>query len=100
MTQSIFPRVQRAGNDYSIRLPDNWKSQISPTDQQWIGRSLYAKKGKLNESAFKLWWYPPDIPSGKPKAESYHMKRLFFWAPRHMWMVDLKCPLCCTRSLW
>jgi len=88
LTLSTFPRVPQAANDYSICLPDNWKHQISPADQQWIGHSLYVGKGKLNESAFKLWWYPPDIPSGKPKAESYHIKCLFLWAPRCMWMVD------------
>ena len=76
------------------------RNQINPADQQWIGHSLYVKKGKLNDSAFELWWHPPDIPFVAPKADTYHMKRLFLWAPRRMWMIDLKCPLCCTRSLW
>lgn len=29
-SQSIFPRFQRAVNDYSIRLPDSWRDQINP----------------------------------------------------------------------
>ena len=68
---------------------------MAPVDQEWIGRTLFVKKGKLT-STLKLWWHPPEVDyqSSPPEPDTYHRKRLLLWAPRIMWDVDFYCPHC------
>ena len=64
-------------------------------DQEWVGRALFVKKGKLT-STLTLWWHPPgvDYQSSPPKPDTYHRRRLLMWSPRMMWQVNIYCPRC------
>ena len=68
---------------------------MSPADRVWIGRELFAAKGKLN-SRLKLWYYPPAVEhhNTQPQPEVHYRRRLLLWMPRRMWQVDFKCPRC------
>ena len=86
--------ITRAATNFSLRLPLGWKKNISDGDQHWIGKTLFASKGKLL-SNIQLWYHPPPEPfSGIPDPEAYHRKRLFLWMPKRMWHIAFTCPQC------
>ena len=90
---------RRNPTDYSTRLPVGWMTNLPKADAQWIGQTLFAKKGILT-AKLQLWWTPPQPGVRKvPSCELYHLRRLFLWMPRRMWAVDFKCPQCQTESL-
>ena len=63
-------------------------------DRVWVGKSVFAAKGKLTEK-LQLWWFPPHIDhTAAPVADRYHLRRFFLWMPRKMWKVDFRCPRC------
>ncbi len=84
-------------NDYSLRLPEGWKTTMELIDQQWVGKDLFACKGVLVVQ-LKTWWYPPQPPGpnskSTPAVASYFFSRLFLWMPRRMWAFDFQCPVC------
>ena len=97
------PTLTRNKIDYSNRLPEGWKDNLIPEDQQWVGSQLFAKKGEL-VSSLKMWWHPPQPPGPKstlsvPSAGSYFLRRLFLWIPRKMWHHNFTCPNCSNTSL-
>ena len=97
------PTLTRNKIDYSNRLPEGWKDNLLPEDQQWVGSQLFAKKGEL-VSSLKMWWHPPQPPGPKstlsvPSAGSYFLRRLFLWMPRKMWHHNFTCPNCSDTSL-
>lgn len=86
--------------DPASRLPDGWSDNVAPQDRHWIGKALFASKGKLVQSLTN-WWFPPAAPvsSSLPVPGPYFVRRLFLWAPSLMWLVDLRCPRCPQKSL-
>lgn len=84
--------------DFSLRLPGEWKKNMSYKDQCWVGKTLFCNtKGTLS-TQLKNWWYPPPPPapnsSSIPCPEDYFLRCLFLWMPKPMCSVDLKCPRC------
>ena len=66
-------------------------------DREWVGKSVFAGKGKLT-SPLQLWWQPPQIDhTAAPVADRYHLRKLFLWMPRRMWKIEFKCPRCKER---
>ena len=67
---------------------------MAPVDQEWVGRTLFVKKGKLT-SMLKLWWHPPEVNHHSSlQPDTYHQRRLLLWLPRMMWQVNFHCPRC------
>ena len=67
---------------------------MAPVDQEWMGRTLFVKKGKLT-SMLKLWWHPPEVNHHSSlQPDTYHQRRLLLWLPRMMWQVNFHCPRC------
>ena len=73
--------------------------QRGPFDREWIGRTMYAAKGRL-VTTLKLWWNPPpvDYLATPPHPDTYHCRRLLLWAPRMMWKVNFHCPHCGVKE--
>ena len=74
------------------------------SDLAWIGKALYSAKNQLSP-VLHNWYYPPMPPmtlssaGSPPSAESFHLRRLFLWAPRKMWNINFKCCHCPCVSL-
>ena len=92
-----IPDLPRQATDYGLRLPQGWRQHVGEADRQWIGRAVFAAKGKLAPN-LKLWWHPPsnELPTAKPSPQSYHLKRFFLWMPRRLWQIDFRCSHCST----
>lgn len=92
----ISAPIQRK-NDYSLRLPEGWKTTMKLIDQHWIGKDLFASIGVLVVQ-LKTWWFPFQPPGPNSKSThavaSYFFSRLFLWMPRRMWAFDFQCPVC------
>ena len=87
--------LRRKDQQYSSRLPLGWEQNVSISDEAWIGRSLFVKKGVLT-SSLKLWWYPPSIERSlsRPDPDVYHRQRIFLWMPLRIWQVGFLCIRC------
>ena len=71
---------------------------MARVDQQWVGRALFVKKGKLTPT-LKLWWHPPEVDDHSSlKPDFYHRRRLLLWILRMMWQVNFHCPHCGVRK--
>ena len=91
--------VPHRPTSYSLRLPVGWCNNVAPFDREWIGRTMYAAKGRL-VTTLKLWWNPPpvDYLATPPHPDTYHCRRLLLWAPRMMWKVNFHCHHCGVKE--
>ena len=97
--QESSPKLTKArmATDFSLRVPQGWEKNMCLEDREWIGRTLFAAKGKL-VSSLRNWWHPPPVQHhAEPYPAAYHLKSLFLWMPRKMWQVDFHCPYCQPR---
>ena len=92
---SVGEPFERQPTDYARRLPQGWMKNMLHADQLWIGKTIFASKGKLVTSLHP-WYHPPalSVPKGCPKVDNYFLRRIFLWMPRLMWQVNFKCPRC------
>ena len=76
---SVGEPFERQPTDYARRLPQGWMKNMLHADQLWIGKTIFASKGKLVTSLHP-WYHPPalSVPKGCPKVDNYFLRRVVF----------------------
>ncbi len=71
------------------------RETIPSEDQRWIASELF-HTNKLRPDV-EMWYDPPvrpPISNQAPSPEHFFNHGLLVWMPRHLWKVELLCPVC------